>query len=180
MSEKEAIEVLIEKGYIIPIKGKYQLTGEFHRNYIPVSTELAVVSREMTVNSKAIVKSENIATVKDLLKKFVKDADIPYRIKTDSGSYTVSAISAEGVKAFGNILKAVDSEGNRLYNYEVLVYSTKLYYKRDSYRKTLTNYLVKGDFEVEYEEFKSKMSQGEIQNHVKKELSAGQSNTELI
>lgn len=173
MTEKEAIELLIEKGYIIPIKGKYSLTGEFHRNYIPVSTELAVVSKEITVNSKAVVKSENIATVKDLLKKFVKDADIPYRIKTDNGSYTVSAVSAEGVKAFGNILKAG-------FDYQILVYSTKLYYKRNSYRKTLTNYLTKGDWEVEYQEFKNKLSQGEIQNHVNKELSAGQSNTELI
>lgn len=170
MSEKEAIEVLIEKGYIIPIKGKYQLTGEFHRNYIPVSTELAVVSREMTVNSKAIVKSENIATVKELLKKFRDDADIPFRIKSSSGqTYTVSAISNDACKAFSQILKSgID--------YQILVYATKLYYKRDSFRKILTNYLKDGDWEVEYHEFKSKLGQGQVQNHIQAELGSFDNN----
>lgn len=168
MSEEEALQLFIEKGYIVSLKGKYQLTGNFHRNYVPVSTGLVVSNKQIATNSSqaVVTQQEQILGVKELLKKFREDAEIPFRISNDGGKpFTANAVSKEGITAFRDILKSgVD--------YQVLVYSTKLYYKTDSFRKGLTNYLVQGDWESYYLEFKKKLETGAIENHIKGELKA--------
>lgn len=167
MTDDELVNQMIERGYMVALKGKYNLTGNFHRNYVPVSsTGLVVAKKEIATNaSQAIVtQQEKVLGIKELLKRFREDAEIPFRISNDGGKpFTANAISADGVKAFGDILKSG-------INYEMLVYTTKLYYQSDSYRKGLTNYLVQGDWEGAYMEFGKNMQQGKIESYIKSEL----------
>lgn len=166
MTREEAIELLISTGDIISMKGKYTLTGQFHRDFVPVPKTGLVVSNQLATNSsQAIVtQQDKILSVKELLKKFREDAEIPFRISNDGGKpFTANAIGIDGIKAFEKILK----EG---IDYQVLVYATKLYYKSDSFRKGLTNYLVQGDWEVAYLEFKKKLDDGNIDGYIKGEL----------
>jgi hypothetical protein len=163
----------VELGYLISINGKYKLTGKVNRenNLTPSVSTKAIATNPSQV---VLTKQDKLGTAKELLTQFRKDAEIPFRINNDKGiPYTVSAISAEGTKAFLDII-------NSGIDYQTFVYSTKLYYKRNGFRKILTNYFVQGDWEVEYNEFKDKLKNGDIQSHISKELGNGTSNTEGI
>jgi hypothetical protein len=174
MNLKQINEYLVENGYIISIRGRPILTNKYFRDILKdnsVSVNLPVVQDIKIV--KAEQKAVTISAAKQLLKQFAKDACIPHRVPDGrGGEYTVKTFSDPGARAFMNIMRRVSSGE---LDYSILTASTRLYYAKGSYKKTLTNYLVEDVWEAEYDEFKNKNNEGKIEQHIRKGLEGGSS-----
>jgi hypothetical protein len=172
MNLKQINEYLVENGYIISIRDKPILTNKYFRDILKsnsVSINLPVVQDIKIV--KAEQKAVTLAAGKQLLKQFAEDSCIPHRVPDGrGGEYTVKTYSQEATKAFVSIMNRV---ANGELDYTILTASTRLYYAKGSYKKTLTNYLLEDIWEAEYLEFNKKNNEGKIEQHIKKGLGGG-------
>lgn len=160
MSEVEAIEVLIKAGSIIPMKGKYQLTGSFHRNYFPISSEGLIVQK------KEVALSTEVIDTTSLFMEFIKQCDIPTRTMNGRGGhYWINRFHKDGAKEFARILSKENV------NIQVLIASTKLYYiQTKECAKTINNYIVEGIWRTGYQSMLESANKGTLQEDIKKEL----------
>lgn len=173
----DSINYLQDNGYILPLNGELTWTNKFKREYVPIaSTSLQLVTQE-----RSMQEQERVLSVEDVYRQFIKDAEVPYRVTTNTGgTYTVNAVSANAVREFTKIIRAKDREGNPIYNYSILVFSTKLYYTNPTqYKEKLTNYFIKGSWESQYNEFKEKLERGEVEHHINATLGGGSAMTNL-
>jgi hypothetical protein len=171
MSEQDAINLLIEKGYMVVLKGKYNLTGEFHRTYIPVSTGLVVSSK-----SELATTSSPVMNITALFMEFIKQCEVPS--KTDNGRggfYWINRFNKDGAKEFARIISKEDV------NLQVLIACTKLYYMQTkTCAKTISNYITEGIWRSGYQDMLTSLENGTIKEDIKKELQEGkQSNMKL-
>jgi hypothetical protein len=161
------LQWMLENKYLYNVKGVYKVTNRFLRDtssdeVISINTLPSVIPKMSDIQIRPTKESDT-----DLFKQFMKDADIPFRItSSDGGQYTVKTTSKEAVKAYGKVLRKIE-KGE--VNYLNLVYSTKMYYKNEKlFRQTILNYLSKGTWEFEYQQFVDKASKGSaaIQKHI--------------
>lgn len=173
----DSINYLQDNGYILPINGELTWTNKFKREYVPIAS----TSLQLVTPSTSVQEQERVLSVGDVYRQFIKDAEVPYRITTNNGgTYTANAVSANAVREFTRIIKAIDREGRPIYNYSILVYSTKLYYANPTqFKEKLTNYFIKGTWESQYNEFKEKLERGEVEHHINATLGGSSAMTNL-
>lgn len=164
MSNEEWIEEGLKRGFMIPLKGKYTLTNELHRNYVPLSAETGLV-----VAKKEVTTSSTVMDTNTLFMEFIKACEVPTRCPT--AKYWLNRYNKDGAKEFARILTKENV------NINVLVASTKLYYKTTKeYAKTISNYITEGIWRTGYQDMMTNAQQGTVQNYIKEEI-RGDSNT---
>lgn len=177
MNLREVNDYLVGNGYIITVRGKPILTNKYFRDII--SSVEVPISNLPVVQDSRVVKAEkkavNLAAGKTVMKKFAEDAYVPFRVEDGrGGQYTVKTYSEQGVKAF---VTAMDRVAKGELDYAILCASTRLYYTKGTYKKTLSNYFIEDVWEGEYMEFKKKLDEGKVEQHIKKGLGKGDGNT---
>lgn len=137
--DRELLQFLIDREYAIVVGDKAVLTKKFKDLFPePVVSTLQLVA---TVDKEA--------GKKELWNKFIADAEIPHRVKSNRGeSYTVRQYS---LPAINKLVKVINTPG---IEYDMLVKSTKQYYKTVTFKQLLSNYLIDDTWLHEYEEFK--------------------------
>lgn len=140
MKFSDAANYLIERKYIVNIRGKLTLTNKFYR-------DLENPPTEDDLQPSTLVIAQPLTT-KELYKKFIEDAEVPAYIALSNGSrFAANRYSVDGERVFTKILKS------RKIDMDILLAATKQYYKpQNSARQMITNYFVKGTWESVYEE----------------------------
>lgn len=165
MDLNEVTQWLKDNKYLLDFGGKLYVTSKWIRDSrkenLPVPAAVAV--------TKESVKESG----KERFKRFIKEAEVPYRLSDGQGKqYTANAYNSEADRVFSKALK----EGK---NWQVLVLSTKLYYKSNAYKQAIGNYFIKGTWESEYDEFVKKMATGKIVEHIKGNTDTNNTNMRL-
>jgi hypothetical protein len=165
MDKKDVFQWMLDNKYLYEVKGVFKVTNKFLRDSPTQSnlpSEIPKMSSLQIINP--VAESDG-----SLFKQFMEDAEIPFRVETqDGGQYTVKSTSKEAIKAFGKILRRIEKKE---IDYRGLVMCTKLYYDNDKlYRQTILNYLTKGTWEFEYNQFVNKLKNGKIEQHIREQL----------
>lgn len=167
MTLVEIHEFLRQNGYVQEIGSKLVLTGKYSRDLVtpPVSSTVpAVQVKPEAVNSTA----PEALNAKDMFKKFIKLAEVPTKIYRNDGSfYWADRYSVPADRAFAKIIKKGEV------NMAALILCTKLYYKSNGSRETISNYFTRGTWESCYEEFMTQHGKGTLETHVNKTLKEG-------
>lgn len=144
----KAVNYLLENGYLAMINGEITFTGKFKREFNPVPAK----------KLEEIFPDTNTAgTREEIWRKFIKDAEIPHKATATNGKqYTIRQYSPGIANKLMQIIKEVD-------DYNVLVESTKLYYKSNSYKKILSNYIDQQIWRDEYERYEQAKKDGKLQ-----------------
>lgn len=153
----EAIKYLLDNDYAILVNNQFVLTQKFKHvleseGYVAAGQTIDLAGTQTTLiqvdTPPKIAKTDD---KKELWNKFIKDTEIPWRVKaSDGGEYTVRQFSASAVNKLISILS------DPKIDYKTLVEATKSYYKTVSYKVLLSNYLIKGFWEEEYNHYLSK------------------------
>ena len=163
---KEAIGLLIEKGYVIPHKEHlftftdkiYELDPTSITNTPPRYTKSVSLVDPLT---KSVIPAPGEQSV---LIKFILDAEVPEKMRTANGTYYwVRKYSKEAEKELIKLL-------NQGYQYDILVASTKLYYQSSGYCEAMSNYLIRGTWITHYEEMKKQLEAGTVNKHIQNTL----------
>lgn len=147
----EKVKWLLENDYLVVIDSTPILTAKFYDElkYVPPKEEIKVVKKINTTKDNK----------KDIWNKFIEDAEVPWRVKaTDGGIYTVRQYNLPAVNKLIKILNDPEIDN------EILVLSTKSYYKTVSYKLLLSKYLLNDVWLSEYKEWgkaKESSSSGE-------------------
>lgn len=118
----EAVQFLLDNGYMTIIKGKYIVTAKFNK-------EITGVQRGLTLlvgNYPAVIEPDVPKQVSwpDLYKQFIIESKVPARVMSPRGdAYATNIYSEPGMKAFR---KALEKEGMQ---YPLMVECTQLYYQ---------------------------------------------------
>ena len=147
MNEVELIGRLVLEGLVARDGTDFIFTNKYKRLLTGQQKPL-----EKEPEKKAVTE---LLSPDELLKKFIKDAEIPYRVPSPGNpnrQYTITARSKEAVKKFYDIML------NKRLNYENMVAGTKHYYKFTSYKKTLSNFILEGLLDVCTEAYEEALS----------------------
>lgn len=151
MTTKKVHEFLTAHNLIALIKGEWVLTNNYTRALYNEENRDEEPTLEDSILNKTETKVKpvvSILTRKEIFETFKKDAEVPWRVTTESGTtYTVSSISKEALNVLCKVIERVD--------YERLCQSTKAYYKSNIAKKGLTNYFLHGEWEGIYENYKN-------------------------
>jgi hypothetical protein len=142
----KAIDFLLGNDYLAVVNGEIVITNKLKREFKPIPKEKIDV---IFPDCPTIVSREQI------WKKFIADAEIPHKgIATNGKAYTIRQYSPGIADQLIRIIKAV--------NYQSLVKSTALYYKSNSYKVILSNYIDKEIWKEEYERYEKAKASGQI------------------
>lgn len=146
----KAVDYLLENDYLAVLSdGKIVITNKFTREFKPVPRDRI---EQIFQDAPQIISREQI------WKKFIEDADIPHKATgSDNRQYTIRQYSPGIADRLIQIIKAVP-------NYRTLVEATKLYYKSNSFKMILSNYIDKGVWKDEYERYEKAIQTGQIDN----------------
>jgi hypothetical protein len=165
MDINEVHKYLKDNKYLFEFQGKLYITSKYPRDLrraetitIGSSTSLVHVAGD---NGVQVV--EYLETTKERFKRFIAEAEVPYRITTDTGkSYTANAYSLPAERILNKALK----EG---FDWRGLVMSAKLYYKSKGFKQKVSNYFVTGTWESEYDELVKKLTEGKVAQHIQEQ-----------
>lgn len=168
MNILEVEEYLRSNNYVFNLNGMSVISSKFKRDIaaakvsgVPVTKAVAIVPQN---NVGLLNIPTRIETPKETFKRFITDAEVPYRISMENGrTYTANAPSNEAVKIFTKLL-------NSGINYQALVLCTKTYYKSNAFKQAISNYFVKGTWESEYNELMKKFQAGTLEQHIKAQI----------
>ena len=135
MSEKDIIETLVSDGLVVNTSDGLLFTNKYKRMLAG-----QVVNQEKEEKKPQVMRIK-LKSPDELLKEFIKDAEIPYRLpfQNSTRQYTVTARSKESVKKFYEILSSQE------YKYEELVAGAKAYYAQANVaRVTLSRFIIEG------------------------------------
>lgn len=153
---KEALQLLVDHGYMEMVGQKYRLT-----------TKLNGEQGIQTIDGLPILPKKK-EDWERLYINFIMAADIPrYSESTDGTFYEINKYSEDGLKKFKELaLSGIDLT--------VLMQSTKLYYKRgrNKLKLKIGNYIANGEWRNDYFQLVGAAKQGEteLKNHVNQEL----------
>lgn len=174
-------EDLFKNFYIVYLNGKLIVTNKFYRAFNtpppPKETEVSI-AKISTVKSLELMSPGLPSSVKSNLslaepkietspmRKFISDAEVPGKQPTQTGYYWLNKYGKEAELELIKIL----SSG---YQYDILVASTKLYYKSGGYPKTVSNYLTEGLWKSGYEDLSISLENGNSEQYIKKAMDNG-------
>jgi hypothetical protein len=166
MNINEVNKYLRDNKYVLEFQGKLHITSKYIRDLrraevinLDSSTSLVHV-----VGDTGIQVVEYIETSKERFKRFVAEAEVPYRITMENGkSYTANAHNISAEKVLNKALK----DG---FDWRGLVASAKLYYKGRGFKQKIGNYFITGTWESEYDELVKKLGEGKIAQHIQEQM----------
>jgi hypothetical protein len=154
MTFKQAVTYLIDNGYLVVVANQVVVTSKLTKALkLPeITTVNSVVTSEQVLTPQEVVKNEALKpTKKDtraVWDQFIIDADVPWRVKTNTGeTYTIRQY---GTTAANQLLKIINDPE---VDYNVLVESTKHYYRNTTYKTILSNYILNHVWKEEYREY---------------------------
>lgn len=155
----------MENGYLVEIKGKWRVTAKFNKEMTGRETGIMVVGgKPMVVETDLPALTQQIDWSQQYM-KFIKDAEVPTRGESKSGSYDLNKYSDDAMKTFR---KMIEKEGIK---YPILVKSTMLYYKtHQRYAFTLTRYITDGSWRSDYQALLDSSLDGTLETHIKQEI----------
>jgi hypothetical protein len=157
MTLKEAMDFLVLNEYVVFHKKKPVFTQKYH--------DEAVTGLQAAIKSATALPS-TITLAPDAYKILLLECKIPERGYDASGRpYALNKYSKDAEAAF---IKAVESG----YDPRIIALSLKMYYSSSvAYKKTVTNYMVSGEWQSDYDTIVRKSKDGTLTEHLKKELS---------
>ncbi len=145
----QAVDYLLNNGYLAYINGEITITGKFNREFRPIPVERA---EQLFPENPTIVSREAI------WKKFIEDAEIPHKVTaTDGKLYTIRQYSPAIANKLVQIIRSVP-------DYKILIESTKLYYRSNAYKLTLSNYIDRRVWSEEYDRYAKAKADGKLDN----------------
>ena len=176
----DLLAALIAGGYVIQRKDKYIFSAEFYKEITGVrqglmktrSGELVVVEPKLPLATQNLLPAlPTTDTNWDFLFiEFIKKAEVPARLEDGRGNpYYANKYSADALKVFK---RALEKEG---VNLDLLVKSTKLYYKSSvRYKKAIGNYIKDGDWKTDYNNLLDSAQEGQesLTKHIKDQTDA--------
>ena len=145
---KELVEYLVAKDYAVIVDNKPILTKKFKDLFIdPITVEESVMKQVNTVLAKPKVKVSFPSQKKDEWTKLVELTGIPHGVSTLTGTYTVKQYTDPAA----NVLVQIVNNPN--IDYDIFIASVKHYYQTVTFKVTLANYLTKGLWKDEYDEY---------------------------
>ena len=152
MNEVELIGRLILEGLVVKDGEKYVFTNTYKR--LKAGTQVPIEQKKPEAK-----KITELLSPKELLKKFVKDSEVPFRVPFAGDSrktYTVAALTDKAIREFYLIMM------NESMKYESMVAATKAYYQSSSARKTITNYICEGILEIWVETYEESLKNNTV------------------
>lgn len=135
---KQAIDYMLSNGYVAFVNGELVITNKLKREF---------------------VANADLLTKKEVWDKFIQDADIPHRVSGSDGKfYTIRQYSPK----VGNLLLAAI----KACDYDVLVESTKRYYKSTGYKLVLSNYFERRVWVEEYNRYMKEKKDGTLTRYI--------------
>lgn len=166
MEIQKLYEYLRDNGYILSSGDILVFSNKF---YAEIKREKKTIISARQVDP-IILPSPVVQDWKMYFIKFIQIC-VPTKCEGARGEmYDTNKFSEDAAKEFR---KMIDKEG---INYELLVESTKLYYKSGRFRKKISNYIVDGDWRSDYLAFKTAHQIGDVQGHIKKSTDNGEHN----
>lgn len=156
--EKELYDVLFKYGYAVVVDNKPVLTKKFNDLFPKPATQVLAPTLE-TFIYKPLTGFAN--DIKSIWNQFISDAEIPHRVNaTSGGQYTVRQFSKPAADRLYKIVH------DPVVDYNILVASTKNYYKTVTYKILLSKYLINDVWKDEYAYYQNKgerkqLNQGE-------------------
>src|SRR5690606_2334782 len=145
MTTKEAIDYLIDNGYLAWINNELTILNKLRRELLQAE-DINAVAPNRVVGEGGYIPHPDLSDKKAVWYKFIEDAEVPHRLYTNDGkSFTVRQYSPNIADQLIKIIKSCD--------YSKLVESTKKYYKRNGYRVVISNYFAKEIWKGEYDSF---------------------------
>jgi len=151
MALEEVVKWLLDNGYGIMVYNDFVITKKLNDDLKGgVQTDIDFESLPATTTVKYTIDK------KEIWNKFIRDAEIPHRVNTPTGSYTVRQYNLPAVKKLISILS------DPTVNYDRLVASTKHYYKTVTYKIILSRYLINDVWKDEYDHYKESSNEARI------------------
>lgn len=152
MTKEEVIEELIAQDLIVLMSGQFIFTKKYH---LLTNQGLALIKTDsVAVLDKPHPALSSADNKKDIWNQFIADTEIPHRVNTGSGTYTVRQFSKSAVN------KLIQIMSDPSVDYKTLVDSTKHYYKTVTYKILLSRYLLEDVWQDEYNEYVKKKLPG--------------------
>jgi hypothetical protein len=156
-----AVQFLVDNGYMAIIKGKYIVTAKFNKEILGVAKGLTMLPG----NIPAVIEPDIPKQIswKDMYMRFIAESKVPARIINARGEpYQVNNYSEPGMKAFR---KAIEKEG---VDYPTLVQATALYYQSSIAMKVaIGRFMEEGIWRTHYDEVIQHQQSGTLKDHVK-------------
>ncbi len=183
ISQEQLFQALLEYRYIVYKDGQIIVTNDFYREFgdpsrFQVNKEVEKAAKEPVPTSflqapeSGIITTVEIETLPEsILTRFIADAEIPKTAKTKTAVYALNKFNTKAEKILEKILK-------QKINYQVLVMSTKLYYKSGVMPKTIANYFIEGIWKDEYNDLAEALKGGNAnaQKYINEKKKEGSSN----
>lgn len=131
---RNVVAWLLDQEYGHLINGEFVITNKLNRDLRP-GGGVSIITPTLQL------------TKKDTWNRFILDAEIPHRVTSSIGTYTVRQFNAVAVNKLISILR--DSEVDN----EKFIASTKNYYKSVTGRTTLSKYLTSDLWRDDYNEW---------------------------
>jgi hypothetical protein len=152
MEFKTTLQYLLENKYIVMMAKKPVVTTKFEEEALKVVDEgITIISKALTKPTTVNTNHYTSDTKKKIWNEFIEQTEIPHRIKTTTGTYTVRQYSIEAANKLIKILGENTIDQN-----EIFRQATKNYYKTVSYPILLSRYLKEDAWVLEVKEFVKK------------------------
>lgn len=142
MTKEEVINELIAQDFIVVMNEDFIFTKKY---YLLNSQEITTVTTATPIVSPPVLRLGD--NKKEIWNQFIIDTEIPHRVNTGSGNYTVRQFSKGAVN---KLISIISTSG---VDYQTLVDSTKHYYKTVVYKILLSRYLLEDVWQDEYNEY---------------------------
>lgn len=183
ISQEQLFQALLEYRYIVYKDGQIIVTNDFYRDFgdpsrFQLNKEIEKVAKEPASTSllqapdAGIITQVEIETLPEsILTRFIADAEVPKTAKTKTSVYALNKFNTKAEKILEKILK-------QKINYQVLVMSTKLYYRSGVMPKTIANYFIEGIWKDEYNDLAEALKGGNAnaQKYINEKKKEGSSN----
>lgn len=183
ISQEQLFQALLEYRYIVYKEGQIIVTSDFYREFgdpsrFQVNKEIEKAAKAelptpfLQAPESGIVTQVEIETLPEsILTRFIADAEIPKTAKTKTAVYALNKFNTKAEKILEKILK-------QNINYQVLVMSTKLYYRSGVMPKTIANYFIEGIWKDEYNDLAEALKGGNAnaQKYINEKKKEGSSN----
>lgn len=173
----EVVDYLRDHRYLLILKGKYSLSGEFQQAMKELKRGAVL---RIDVEAIPDISSDKLMNVYEGMGitlgdtdwqtryiNFIGEAKVPVFLENSKlDRYSVNKYSEDGMRAFRKALQSgID--------YSLLVKSTMLYYKSATkFKKTIGNYMAHGDWLTDYNALREVAMQGEqqVKDHIKTQI----------
>lgn len=150
---KETLDQLAVDGYLVYVNNSPVFTSKLYQ-------ELGVTDLQSPVLeplNKPRKRVRGSAEAREIWHKFVKDAELPWRVTSTTGSsYTVCQFSVAAVDKLISILEDPNVDP------VLFTQSVKHYYATVTYKTTFQKYLMNEIWKFEYDQFKNSKKAGTI------------------